>query len=198
MRFVREKELLLRNNLGVFGIGIQELKDVELHAFTAVGGGVGDLGVHTDRVFGTRFNTETAVNAFAKVDIKTFGAFLNRRIGMFFGHDFDTAGRTNRFAHHTAHTAGRAVSALRQAVTGAGSQGSGAFLLRIHDRDGGLHGFEETELVHDMKEGISPEMPRRNCNAARDFGDIQPLPDVQFRPFEDLGFDCHLKPLVNA
>ena len=49
--------------------------------------------------------------------------------------------------------------------------------------------------MHGMKKKIFPEMSARNPHTADDFGNINLLPEVEYRPINDLGFNRHRKGL---
>jgi len=152
--------------------GMQEAIHVIHHPFAGIGGNIHDLSVHTNGIFGTGLHAKTAVNAFAEINVKTLGAFLNIRIGILFGHNVDASGRTHRLAHHAGHTAGTAVLPLSKPMARPIAMGIASFDLRIHDRDGSDDMAEKPQAMQPMKREIPEEMPGGDENTLDDLGKV--------------------------
>jgi hypothetical protein len=82
------------------------------HAFAGVFGDLELAGVHTDGVLWADFDTEAAIDTFAKIKDELSGVFFNIRVRVFCGSDLNTACRAYGLTHHAGHTTGRAVLAL--------------------------------------------------------------------------------------
>jgi len=109
------------------------------------------LGVHADGIFGAGLHAKAAVDAFAEVDVETFGLFLDIGVGVFLGYDVNAFGRAYGFAHHAGHTARGAVVALGQAVAGAVAFRIAALDLGIKNRDRRGDMPEQANFVQGMQ-----------------------------------------------
>jgi hypothetical protein len=138
--------------------------------------------VHPNRVAGAGLHTQTAVDAPERVDFKTKGKLLHRRIGMFPGLDQNARGRTGGGAEKASRAPNRSVVFQRESVTAAKGVWIDLPLLRILDGDGGGFVLGQPKSMKNVKAQVSPESEARNGKALQNFRQVKPLEKAHFRP----------------
>ena len=118
--------------------------------------------IHANRIAGTGFDAQAAVDATQRVDFVAQGEFLDGIFWIFTGLDVDTLGWASGGAEKTSGAVGGVVLTEGQTVTATEGVGIGGSLLGILNRNGGLKSFCQTKHMESVDAEITPETKTGN------------------------------------
>src|SRR5574341_143350 len=133
--------------------------------------------IHANRVAGTGFHAQAAVNAAQRIDLIANRVLLDGIIRIFAGLDVDTLGRAGGRAKKASGAVSGVVLVESQPVTPAKRVRIRRSLLRVLDRDGGLKSFCQTKRMENVDAEITPEVITGYGKAAQYLRDIGSLPE---------------------